>query len=264
MYLDAPEAHKILSLPKWPDLIGEDEVDIEKAYASMEENFTAHEAFGRNYFAWIASTLRPYLGRRTLELGAGCGHLAAHLTDLELLVVSDTREPFLKALSELARGRDVQVERLDANCLRDHIERIRAMRLDSIYTSNVIEHIRDDIGAMAQMAEAVGPGGRVVTFVPALRSLYGSVDRGLGHFRRYEREELEEKMRAAGLRVETVDFFNMPGCAAWFLVNRLLGRENTSKGQIRAFNQFVPLFRALESVVKPPIGASLIGAGRAG
>jgi 2-polyprenyl-3-methyl-5-hydroxy-6-metoxy-1,4-benzoquinol methylase len=247
----------------WPDLITEDQIDLAKAYEAMGDNFVAHRAHSRNYYAWVASTIRPYLGRRAMELGAGPGLLSEHLTDLDLFIVTETWGPFLAELSEMARLHGgVEVEQLDATTLAPHVKRFRKIKLDSIFSSNVIEHIKDDVEVLAMMGEAVGPGGRVVNFVPALRMLYGVVDKTLGHYRRYEKEELAAKMQAAGLEVEKVFFFNLPGCLAWFILNKVLKDENASSGQFSVFNAIVPLIRLFETVFPVPIGASLVGVGR--
>jgi 2-polyprenyl-3-methyl-5-hydroxy-6-metoxy-1,4-benzoquinol methylase len=53
---------------------------------------------------------------------------------------------------------------------------------------NVLEHTEDDVAALRNAYALLPGGGRVIVFVPADRSLYGSLDRSVGHLRRYERD----------------------------------------------------------------------------
>src|SRR5215475_3171635 len=56
---------------------------------------------------------------------------------------------------------------------------------DTAVYINVLEHIEDDETELKTIFNALAPGGRILIFVPALPFLMSSMDRGLGHFRRY-------------------------------------------------------------------------------
>lgn len=74
--------------------------------------------------------------------------------------------------------------------------------VDCLLSANLLEHVPNDRGALAEMARVLRPGGRAVVVVPANPGLYDYYDRFLGHERRYERGELADKGRGTGrLRV---------------------------------------------------------------
>jgi SAM-dependent methyltransferase len=73
--------------------------------------------------------------------------------------------------------------------------------VDAIASLNVLEHLSDDVGALAEMRRVLRPGGRVGIVVPAGPGLYDFYDRHLQHERRYARGELRRKAEGAGLRV---------------------------------------------------------------
>jgi len=77
----------------------------------------------------------------------------------------------------------------------------------SVYSSNVLEHINDDISALEEIRDKLQPSGRLAIYVPALPILFSDLDRKVGHFRRYKRRELITKVEAAGFIVEKC-FFN--------------------------------------------------------
>ena len=101
----------------------------------------------------------------------------------------------------------------------------------------------------------------LVLVVPALKPLYGSIDRAIGHFRRYTRADLLAKLDAAGLEVETVRYFNAVGVPGWFVNTRLLRRRSVPGVQARINDWLVPLLR-LEQRVGLPFGMSLLVVGR--
>jgi hypothetical protein len=97
--------------------------------------------------------------------------------------------------------------------------------------------------------------------VPALGSLYGSLDRALDHFRRYERAELLDKLGRAGFEIETSWVFNLFGVFGWYLNSRVLKRTTFPPVQLTLYDRLVPLFR-LESRWRLPFGMSLIAIAR--
>ena len=74
-----------------------------------------------------------------------------------------------------------------------------------IYTSNVLEHIDDDVEALRNIHAMLKPGGHLVIYVPAFMCLYSKLDSSIGHYRRYHKEELFEKLRKS--RFEVIDSF---------------------------------------------------------
>ena len=126
---------------------------------------------------------------------------------------------------------------------------------------NVLEHIEDDAAALRRMRDVLTPGGRAVLIVPASNSLYGEIDRGIGHYRRYDRSEIVQRMEQAGFTVEDASPFNVIGALGWYINSRLLRRTAVPGVQARLYDKLVPLFR-LEEPFKPSIGLSILVVGR--
>ncbi len=79
---------------------------------------------------------------------------------------------------------------------------------DLIVLLDVLEHVADDAGSLAALAEHLAPGGRVLITVPAHRWLWSAHDRRLHHLRRYARRDLVHLIAGCGLRVELLSPFN--------------------------------------------------------
>src|SRR6185503_9569666 len=84
---------------------------------------------------------------------------------------------------------------------------LAAERLDTVVCSNVLEHIEDDCGSLDAIRALLQPAGRLALLVPALRVLYGTMDEGLGHVRRYTPGELSQKLGRAGFRLLRLEYF---------------------------------------------------------
>jgi len=96
--------------------------------------------------------------------------------------------------------------------------------------------------------------------VPALPGIYGTLDRKLGHERRYTPRLLRERYAEAGLRLRRLEYFNLVGIAGWWLAGRVLKRELIPTGSLAVFDALVPLFR-LERFLPWRVGQSLIAIG---
>ncbi len=247
----------MVSTEVWPDVVDRFD-DYSACYQAMGENVVAHRAESARYYRWMANVIRPQLGRRTLELGAGPGLITPYLKDLDLYVATEAWAPFVEELRAVAKDRtEVGVETLDVADLSRHTQRFRDLRLDSIFSTNLLEHVKDDVDVLRQMRDVVLPHGRVVNLVPAFRELYGPIDRAIGHYRRYERKELATKYAAAGLKVEKIKYFNLAGYLSWAWL-RVRKSRDVSRRQFRSFNAVVPLFELFEWAIPPVIGSSLI------
>lgn len=215
----------------------------------------------RNYHRWIAGRFAPYLGRRIVEVGAGIGTFAEHLlqaapqAELTLVEPAGNNYPHLAArFADRPRVRTVQ------GYLDDVAQPESA---DALVAVNVMEHVHDDAGFLRTAHRLLAPGGHALVFVPALPALYGTLDEAFEHVRRYTRDELDGKLRAAGLRPLRVRYTNLPGVAAWWLSGKVLRRRTLSARDARLYDRWVvPWVSALERVWTPPLGQSLVAVAR--
>jgi SAM-dependent methyltransferase len=117
---------------------------------------------------------------------------------------------------------------------------------DTVVCLNVVEHVQDDVAVLQNIWNALEEGGRAVILVPSGPWLYGSLDKVLGHFRRYTEDQFSRVARQAGFRVENMLKFNRVGVVAWFLNGRILRRKTFGFGQIKLLNVLTPIFQRLD------------------
>ncbi len=66
--------------------------------------------------------------------------------------------------------------------------------------SEVLEHIKDDRGAVREMTSALEPGGRLVVTFPHRQDFYAVDERFVGHHRRYDLADMTTLLRESGFR----------------------------------------------------------------
>ena len=214
----------------------------------------------RQYNRWIWERIERYVGQRVLEAGAGTGAMTRFLYGRELIVATDRETPYVDRLLNAFRRRPgIAVERLDLES--DDTQRLAHYNFDTVLAINVLEHAKDDVLALRNAHGLLQKGGRVTVFVPADPTLFGALDVGVGHLRRYSREELSSKLQEAGFEVEDIGYQNRASRLAWMINSKLLNRSELPSAQSKLFDRFVPLFRALDGP-NPSTGLSLIAVGR--
>jgi len=77
---------------------------------------------------------------------------------------------------------------------------------DLVISIQVVEHIDDDVAALRNMAHMAERFVYISTIAGRMRPS----EKSIGHVRNYTREELEEKMRGAGLRVLRTEGWGFP------------------------------------------------------
>jgi glycosyltransferase involved in cell wall biosynthesis len=201
--------------------------------------------------AWMADTIRPFCGERVLEIGGGVGNLTLQLVPRTAFVVSDVNPLYLDTLNSLRRDRPYfGVHYCDVTQMAT-FPRVEP-GYDTVICLNVIEHVADDRGALANIRSVLDARGRAIILVPQGQWNFGTLDDVLGHYRRYSRESLATLARDAGFEVEHLLAFNRVGTIAWFLNGRLLRRRSFGLGQIKLLNLLVPLIRLVDRALPAP------------
>ncbi|MEO8702107.1 MAG: methyltransferase [Kofleriaceae bacterium] len=238
--------------------VARDRVDVEARRRELPFGMATRDEV-TNYFDWQVSLFRDIARGTIIDHGAGTGGLSH-----ALLAAKSGKVVALEPDSQLL---EVLRERFDSNpaasvfagTLDDYLAAHGPASVDAIVSSNVLEHIEDDVAGLRAMHDLLRPGGSVGLYVPARPELFGSLDRAVGHFRRYTRPELESKLARAGFRVESVRYRNLVGVLPWLLTGRILKRDRIGSGSLRLFDKVVfPVCRRLEDLLPPRYGLNLV------
>lgn len=203
-----------------------------------------------NYNAFLAALVRAPMrpGDRVLDFGAGTGTFALPLAATGHAPVCIETDPGLAA-----RLRDAGL------VVHASLGALPPASLDYAYSLNVLEHIEDDRGVLAQLHARLRPGGTLMLYVPAFPLLFSAMDRKVGHVRRYRRRELVEKCTAAGFVVERCRHVDSLGFFAT-LAYKLGGDRDggIDRRALRLYDRIVfPVSRVLDRVVGRVFGKNL-------
>lgn len=155
---------------------------------------------GRNLI--LPTLLRQYLRPpvRILDVGSGGGMIASSLREFGSVTVCDV-DPRCEAAVQRRGGLAFRYGRAEAMPFEDR-------SFDLVTAFDVIEHIDDDQLALREFVRVVRPGGGVAIAVPAYQWMWGRQDEVSGHYRRYNRRLLRERIEGAGLRIQRLTAFN--------------------------------------------------------
>lgn len=128
---------------------------------------------------------------------------------------------------------------------------------DYMFAFEVLEHIEDDVGALASWRSWLRPGGTLLLSVPARMKLWSSRDEWAGHFRRYEREQLLQLLKVSGFEVVSFECYGFPLTSVTDAINaklcrkRILRRQDAQQDERRMNSDRSGIDRRIELRVYP-------------
>lgn len=198
---------------------------------------TMSKAMGEinRYHEYLWDKVSPYIGNRVIEIGVGFGQYSRKIIAGEkALLGCDIDVGHLEELKNNSVSPLLQTLYLDLCAPDDNaVEVCRKFKADTVILLNVLEHIEDHDAALKFLNDAVESGTELIIIVPALRTLYNGLDREAGHFRRYDKKNLDELLIKTGWNILKNKYFNMPGVPGW-LVAGILSKTGKSKTELNA------------------------------
>lgn len=214
----------------------------------IDELQTLENTADRN-FQWAYDLIAPSLGRAILEVGSGVGVMSKFLVARgDPVILSDRQAIYLKYLHDrFGDAPHITYQLLD---LENERYDLGSHRIDTIVCLNVLEHLENDRRVLQGSHALLPEGGRLVLQIPNYPLLFGSLDEAYGHYRRYTRRIITERLSEAGLRIVWIRNFNPLGIPGWILSARILRRRRLNVTMLRLYNAVVPLARRLDFLAR--------------
>jgi predicted SAM-dependent methyltransferase len=209
----------------------------------------------QNYNAFLEKLVLKYISQKSLilDIGAGIGTFAKKLVRRGYPV--HCIEPDAEQVDQIRKAgltADISVEDVG-----DH-------SVDFIYSLNVLEHIENDVDALKLWRTKLKQGGYILIYVPAFNMLYSSFDKSVGHYRRYRKKMLVNKMESAGFYVEKVRYADSLGFFASLVykwINK--GDGKITKSSLIFYDRFVfPFSRLLDFLCCNLLGKNVFVIGK--
>ncbi len=209
------------------------------------------------YNDYLLRQIVPCLSGDLLEVGSGIGNLSIGLVAdkrLTSVTLSDIDVTYLERLRARV-GKTIRVIACDLE--RPASSDLNQLQFDSILCCNVLEHIVNDQACLQWLGERLRPGGRLMLLVPAHQALYGSLDRGLLHVRRYRCSGLKQQIRDAQLQLESMRFLNPLAGLGWWVHARLLQSKRLPRSGVGLMSRLALLLPWIDQVNPFPFGLSI-------
>ena len=196
------------------------------------------ESNQKNYNSFIVSKFMKHSQAvNVVDFGAGIGTLSAIWKNLNENVSITCVELDRNQVRIIKERGLVAIESFDPN-----------LKVDYIFSSNVLEHIEDDQSTLSSFYHHLSANGKLGIFVPANQFLYSHLDKKLEHFRRYSKVDLEEKVKQAGFKIDECTFVDSLGLFAWlFLKIFKLEISNEGSNLLKIYDKFIwPISKTLD------------------
>jgi SAM-dependent methyltransferase len=146
---------------------------------------------------------------------------------------------------------------------------------DLVGMFDVLEHLPEDRETLQLAYNSLRPGGKLLLTVPAHQSLWSYFDEAARHCRRYSAQDIREKLREAGFRVEFLSQFMTSIFPIVWIYRKMYGLRQdsdsaTARAQASDELRLVPVINQLLTAVltleagwvarghRLPIGTSLV------
>lgn len=139
--------------------------------------------------------------KKILDIGCGMGVMLENLSQYGEVYGCDIESEAIEYCSQFF-GDNVKLGNFAADKLYN------SESFDAVVSLDVLEHIQDDRSALREIQRILKPRGKLVITVPAQMKQWSYNDEVVHHYRRYEYDELKEKIREAGFHIEKLSFYN--------------------------------------------------------
>ena len=189
---------------------------------------------------------------KILDFGAGIGTIAEILRDKYLLNIEcvEIDHGLIKVLKGKNFSTFASLENLT------HKYRL-------IYTSNVLEHIENDLEVLVKLRSALDKKGKLLIYVPAHPVLFSKFDYQVGHFRRYKKKQLIKIVSKAGFTVEKCVYSDSLGFFAALIYkfkSKVTKKSDISQSNLLIYDKYIyPISKILDALgFKYIIGKNLL------
>ncbi len=220
----------------------------------------------QRFNSWMYKTILPYCHGNILEIGSGIGNISEQfLKDKHRISLTDLRDNYCQILRNKFQKYPSldsvhQMDIIDPDFDNKHADKFGTY--DSIYALNIVEHVKDDLLAIANCKKLLKSGGNLVILVPAYQKLYNGFDKELEHYRRYTQTSLDKLFIDNDLEIIHRQYYNFVGIFGWWFSGNILRKTTIPEGQMKIYNSLVPIIKLIDKIVLNKAGLSVISVGK--
>lgn len=176
-----------------------------------------------NQYVTLALKINHYVKNYSqgLDFGSGSGFLANNLININTGLKIDCVEIDKKLRDQTSKQFNVYKDIKDCK-----------KKYEFIYSSNVLEHIKDDNEIIKEISNSLKKNGLLVLHLPAHQYLYSSFDKDVGHYRRYSKKGVT-KLLSDTYEIKYIEYEDFVG----YLISLCLKALNSVGINLKSYNQ---------------------------
>ncbi len=210
-------------------------------------------ALAKNWKSYWVSFIKPLLGNRVLEVGAGVGsNLLLLHSKQELWLALEPDAQQCEQIKSHVQGKNVtvMVGKLDDLPV--------GAKYDSIVYIDVLEHIEEDTAEVERALGLLSDNGKLIVLSPAHQSLYSPFDEAVGHFRRYNKASLAATA-PRNANIEQLYYLDSVGFLASWVNAKILRSDMPTTKQVWIWDTLmVPLSRFIDPLLRYGVGKTVV------
>ena len=217
------------------------------------EIVTEHFDDATLHINYCLSFIKKYLRGEILEVGGGCG--------------SFTKIYYNKKIKNLTI---TEVDKKNLNSLKKHFKKYRNIsitskhinkiykKFDTIIYLHVLEHIKNDRKEILEATKKLKKNGHLIFIVPAHQKMYSSLDKLVGHHRRYEINFFKKQFLS--LKLLDLRFLDSMGYILYYL-NKIFFKKEKYPSKLKIFiwdKIFTPLSFIIDFITLYKFGKCIL------
>lgn len=206
------------------------------------------------YNRWTLERFKSFLKGDILEVGCGIGNFTKTLLKFGNIWSIDIDDAYIKHAKKHVQNK----AQIGFGNIEKGVYFFGKEQFDSIVCLNVLEHIKDDNKSLNNIYNLLKPGGHLILLVPAHPNLYGSIDKAIGHYRRYRKGKIVRLFEKNNFKIILLKKINFLGALGWWFSGKILRNKKVDEEKLKIFNLFAPFALPIEEKVEPLIGTSFL------
>lgn len=206
------------------------------------------------YNQWTLKKFAKFLKGDILEVGCGIGNFTYSLTNYGKVWAFDKSKEYVEETKKRVNGQ----AKIGLGDIESGKYFFDEKKFDVAICLNVLEHIKDDKRALRNLHNLLKSKGILILLVPSHPTLLGEIDKTIGHFRRYDLEDLVSLLNSLGFKVIFKKRINFLGAIGWWAAGKILREKKVESNKMIVFNLFAPFFLSVEDLIGTPTGTSIL------
>ena len=205
-----------------------------------------------NFRNYQFSLIKQYIKKNVAEVGPGSGlTVKKYINQCKHIDLYEPNKKLFKHLKNKLKNKKILI--------KNTVFKKNLKKYDTIIALDVLEHIKDDKNEIKKLYTSLNKEGHLIINVPAFDFLYSEFDKSIGHFRRYNKKNLQKKIEALKFSKCRLFYYDSIGFIL-SLISKIFLKKKYKKNfqnKIQLWNFLIPISKVVDFFILNIFGKSL-------